>query len=428
MPITATLLRKKKLLPLKIPHRTSISLPPSGKTVHRHLPQDINAINTLMPHTVVCEEGTPTVIHAYPGQDTLHIVVEDPNGTLKYDGDASVIFNNAPLSDVSKASLNRKLPTLVEQFHEVNNQLLKRPPVLSLSGVVKENGKYIPAADSTLDMGRSFTRHYYLKSLLTSAEWKIFYDLICVYPYISQRQTEKFLSVLKRIAPGNQDWPTMRYASKADTSLQFSHIEILDKAIKERKKVSLVHGLYLLEQDKLGRLRPALRPQLDFRKKDKKLPFVHIVEPYAMMWSNGYYYLVGKTDKGLRNFRMDRVVKINPLTDTFELDKNFDPYKYRDSSPVMHSGTPVYIVMRCPISLLGAVLDTFGSTILDYSSRYALPDSDGKARYTNVSFLASEEGARLFALEYADQVEILEPQSLRDAVANSLRAALKKYE
>ena len=401
------------------------SLPPSGKTVRRHMPQDIDAINTLAPHTVVCEEGKPTVILAYPTQDTLHLVVEDPHGEAKYEGDVSVIFNSPPITSISQASLNRKMPTLIEQFREVSNQLIKRPPILSLSGVVKENGKYVPALEYGSDEGRSSTRRYYLKSLLTSAEWKIFYDLICVYPYISERQTEKFLSVLRRIAPGNQDWPTMRYAPKADASLQFPHIEILDQAIKERKKVSLTYGLYLLEQDKHNKLRPVLRPQLDFR---KKLPFVHIVEPYAMMWSNGYYYLVGKTEKGMRNFRMDRVVKVLTLSETFEYDKNFDPYKYRDSSPVMHSGTPVYIRMRCPISLLGAVQDTFGSTVLDYSSRYAPPGSDEKARYTDVSLLASEEGARLFAMEYADQVEVLEPESLRDAIANSLRTALKKYE
>lgn len=421
-------------------------LPTSKKTVERHMPQDIDAINTIAPHAVVCEGDAPTILHSYTVEDTLHIVVEDPNGSTKYEGDATVVLKPGSIAHIPQKTLNRKLPTLMEQFDEASRQFTKRPPMLSLSGVILKNGKYLPALDHTPPEkesdkpkksaekddfkrdGRSQTRRYYLKSILTSAEWQIFHDLICVYPYIDDRQTKKFLSVLRRIAPGTQKWPNERYAPKANASLQFSHIETLDQAIEDQKKVSLTYGMYLLKTSKENKLRPELVQKIDFSKKRTDLPFVYVVEPYALMWSNGYYYLVGKTDKGMRNFRMDRVLKVQLLADTFERDSDFDPYQYRDQSPVMHPGKPVYICMRCPISLLGTVMDVFGSSVKDYSERYALPDSDGKARYTNISLQTSEEGARLFAMEYADQVEVLEPQSLRDTVANSLRAAAKKYE
>lgn len=425
---------------------TQGSLSASKKTVQRYMPQAIDAINTLAPHTAVCEEGTPTVIHSYPVQDTLHIVMEDPNGTAKYEGDATVVLKTSPIPSISEKTLNRKLPTLMEQFDTVRNQFVTRPPMLSLSGVIQKNGKYIPALDYTPPEaettkhnkpvtsedfardGRSPTRRYYLKSILTSAEWQIFHDLICVYPYIDERQTQKFLSVLRRIAPGTQKWPNDRYAPKANASLQFSHIEILDQAIEEQRKVALTYGMYLLKKSKDNRLRPELEKRIDFSKTGTGRPFVYIVDPYALMWSNGYYYLVAKTDKGMRNFRMDRVMTVNLLQDNFKKGEDFNPYEYRDQSPVMHPGKPVYIRVRCPIGLLGTVMDVFGSSVIEYSKRYALPDSDGKARYTDITIHTSEEGARLFAMEYADQVEILTPQSLRDAVANSLRAALQKYE
>lgn len=421
-------------------------LPTSKKTVQRYMPQDIDAMNALTPHTVICESGTPTILHAYPVEDTLHIVVEDPDGNAKYEGDATVLLRPSATMPIPEKTLHRKLPTLMEQFDEASRQFKKRPPMLSLSGVIQKNGKYLPALDHTPAEkettapskpltkddfkrdGRSPTRRYYLKSILTSAEWQIFHDLICVYPYIDERQTQKFLSVLRRIAPGTQQWPTERYAPKADASLQFSHIATLDQAIENCRKVTLTSGLYLLDQDQNNKLRPVLRQRIDFSKKEKKLPFVHVVEPYALIWSNGYYYLIAKTDSGMRNFRLDRILSVQLLQETFERNKDFDPYEYRDQSPVMHSGKPVYVRIRCPISLLGTALDVFGSSIKDYSPRHSLPGSEGKKNYTEISLWSSEEGARLFAMEYADQVEVLEPKSLRNAVADSLRAALKKYE
>ena len=45
-------------------------------------------------------------------------------------------------------------------------------------------------------------RYYYLANALTEGEWRILSDLVQVYPYISQAQTDKFLRVLNRLRPG----------------------------------------------------------------------------------------------------------------------------------------------------------------------------------------------------------------------------------
>ena len=55
----------------------------------------------------------------------------------------------------------------------------------------------------------------------------------------------------------------------------------------------------------------------------------------------------------------------------------------------------------------------------------SLPPSQ---RYTEVSLKASESGTRLFVLQYADLVDVLEPQSLREEVQRTLQAAAKRYE
>ena len=335
----------------------------------------------------------------------------------------------------------------MSQFGEANHRPNRKPPMISLSGVmIKKTGsndvEYVSALDYELGNvhaprkaskddgakkeGRSPTRRFYLQSLLTPAEWRILSDLIRVYPYIDERQTEKYLSVLQRMAPGIRKCSGKRYAQKMDASMQCSHIETLDRAIREQRQVSVTYGRYQLGTDASGKLKPQLQAMPN--RKHKGLSYAMKVDPYAMMWANGYYYLVCKYNGSMRNLRMDRVLQVLVLQETFEKDPQFDPYEYRDRSPVMHPGEPTFIRLRCPLSMLSTVMDFFATTIMDYSTPKEYESLPPEKRFTEVTLSASESGSRLFALQYADQVEILEPQSLRDEVAKTLKAAAKKYQ
>ena len=113
------------------------------------------------------------------------------------------------------------------------------------------------------------------------------------------------------------------------------------------------------------------------------------VDPYAMMWSNGYYYLVCRDGNIMRNLRVDRIIQVLPTTLKFEKDTDFDPYAYRDRSTVMYPGEPTLIRMKCSMDRISTLLDFFGSAILDYSVSKNAPDE------TTVTLKASEKGVRL---------------------------------
>lgn len=410
----------------------------SELTVERHLPGDVDVINTIYPHTVLRQSGEAAILHTYGHNGKLHVVLEDPTGESLWDGEMTAVFQESAVNPIPYPTLNRKLPQLMTQYEEEN--IMDSPPPISLAGVVAEkNGSgqtvYIPAsqwdgkakkaepsknakrsnAKKTREEPSSPPRRYYLSSILSPAEWRILSDLILVYPYISEAQTKKFLSAMMRLAPGVRNWSGARYARKTPSAVQFSHIQQLDDAIRNRNKVSILYGKYHLVYQADGRWQPELTPY------HNKGNSTMLVEPYAMMWSNGYYYLVCKGGNVMRNLRLDRILKVLPTTLPFEPDKEFDPYAYRDRSPVMYSGKPVLTRLRCQVSLISTLMDFFGSTIDSYSA----PDQDN---YTKVTLHASEAGTRLFALQYADRVEVQEPASLRDEVRNTLLAAAKKYE
>lgn len=413
----------------------------SELTVERCLPKETDAINTLFPHTVLRQSGEAAILHTYGHNGKLHVVLENPNGEPLWDGEMTAVFQESSINPIPYPTLNRKLPQLMEQYemekkNEMDPSHAQVPPI-SLAGVVVTRDRtgqrtYIPASQweasakkaeppkstkrkdvqNPRDEPSSPPRRYYLDSILTPAEWRVLSDLILVYPYISEAQTKKFLSAMMRLAPGVRDWSGARYAPKTPSAVQFGHIQTLDEAIQKRHKVSIQYGKYQLAYVN-QHWQPELTPLKD------GVPMV--VDPYAMMWSNGYYYLVCKDGEIMRNLRVDRILNIFPTTLPFEPDKNFDPYVYRDRSPVMYPGTPEITLLRCQTTLLSTLMDFFGTTITSYSK----PTPDG---YTTVSLRASEAGTRLFALQYADRVEVLEPVSLREEVKKTLLAAAKQYE
>ena len=145
------------------------------------------------------------------------------------------------------------------------------------------------------------------------------------------------------------------------------------------------------------------------------------VAPFALMWSNGYYYLVCREVKtgGMRNLRVDRISDVKKLTASFTPDPNFDPVTYRNRSPVMYPGPLEEFRFRCKLELLNTLVDFFGR-----DAQFSAP-ANGE---TVVTMKASLSGMKLFALQYVNQVEVLTPQSLRDELYEILSAAAKKYK
>lgn len=401
----------------------------SAQTVDRYFPHAADIVNTLFPHTVVREDGKPSILHTYTHNEALHVVLEEPTGEPLWEGNMTAILTENPLNPIPYSSLTRMLPKLMEEFDEKKAPNLKgetpEHPPISLAGVVAEQKaggkiKYVPAAEwetsaKNSSKKQSPTRRFFLESILSPGQWRILSDLILVYPYISENETRKFLSAMKRLAPGVRNWSGQRYAPKTPTAINFEHIETLDEAIKNQHKITLIYGKYQLALGDDRRWHPQLQPMA---KNNGRMT----VDPYAMMWSNGYYYLVCKDGDIMRNLRVDRIIQVLPTSVEFEKDANFDPYAYRDRSPVMYPGEPTLIRLKCSTDRISTLMDFFGTAILDYSVSAKAPDE------TTVTLKASEKGVRLFALQYADDVEVLDPPSLRNEVSKTLKTAASKYQ
>ena len=77
--------------------------------------------------------------------------------------------------------------------------------------------------------------------------------------------------------------------------------------------------------------------------------------------------------------------------------------------------------MRCDASIVSVLMDFFGN-LPQYSAYHE------KENTVEVTMSIATEGIKLFALQYANAVEVLEPHSLRQEISETLQKAAKKYE
>ncbi len=466
----------------------------SRTTVKRYVGGKMNAVASLDRTHVLREAGVESAKFAYfDAERTLHVVLErepsdpvwsrdgddEPTSDLKggkkrnkrekiaaqgdrvlWDGEMQVIFEvRKPVDPDCRQTISNILKSYPEDNETIYGTGLT-PLKLKCVMAKTRNGKtvYLPyqtfeeeedekngkirgaetrdkAAEQTMaNKGKrnNRARRYYLESILSPAEWRIFADLVKVYPYITRNTTTKFLNALRQMNPGMESdvWSMDdRYAFKREDGETgnrdfFDIIHTLDAAIRERRTVGIQYGEYRLEKRKDGTWKPVLRQRRNTRlSTPEKDVYRWQLQPYALMWSNGYYYLVGHNDEyGMMNLRVDRILRAVPIPGDeakFDPPPGFNPYEYRDKSPVMYPGEPKEVVLRCREDMVNTLLDFFGP-----QASFGEPE-DG---YTDVTMWIAPKGVKLFALQYADRVEVLKPSDLRDEVHKSLAEALEKYQ
>ena len=108
----------------------------------------------------------------------------------------------------------------------------------------------------------------------------------------------------------------------------------------------------------------------------------------------------------------------------YGLDVKFMPHalkglEYIKAHPNLWSGKERHITFRCKQNMMNDIADSFG-TELDITQQ---PDD-----MILVNVYAGEDDMLLWAVQYADAVEVTAPQDLRERIAERLKNALKQYE
>ena len=205
-----------------------------------------------------------------------------------------------------------------------------------------------------------------------------------------------------------------------------ANITFLLSRIRSNVRVQINHGKYTL-----------MGHNLVSRNQD---PFTE-VEPITITWANGFAYLLAlipgdyeqdELSSQIYHYRIDRMIEIQdvvdeqgnpiPCTCLQKLGNNLDILEYQKQHPVMYGGKRQRITFLAKdakdVPLANLLVDTFG---LEYLVQKARPEdeiylgsllAEEPDSWYRISVNASAAGTELWAMQHADRVRIVAPDSI----------------
>ncbi len=149
------------------------------------------------------------------------------------------------------------------------------------------------------------------------------------------------------------------------------------------------------------------------------------VSPFALMWDNENYYLLGwdEETEELRHYRVDKMERIAARSEPRRGREAFaqvDMAAYSQQVFGMFGGAVQPVRLRFARHLAGAVIDRFGRGLI------LVPD--GEERFTVTAPVAVSPQFYAWLLGFGDEAEILGPAAVREGLKAHLDGVRKLYE
>ncbi len=252
---------------------------------------------------------------------------------------------------------------------------------------------------------------YYLGSReFELAELKLLVDAVQSSRFITRKKSvelikklEKFVSVHEAKNLQRQVYVSNRV--KADNESIYYNIDDIHTAIQTGKQITFQYMDWTVSKE--------LKPR-----KNGKL---YEVSPYALIWAEERYYLVGYSgsDEEIRHYRVDKMDKVS-ITDKvregMDNPATFDVAAYSNRVFGMYGGETEHVTISFPEKLIGVFIDRFGKDI-DIRKR----EEERLSIRINVVPSGQFYG---FLCGLGREVKILSPETVKDGYCNYLKEVL----
>lgn len=234
---------------------------------------------------------------------------------------------------------------------------------------------------------------------LELAELKMLVDAVQASRFISAAKSKSLIQKLAGLTSVYQAEQLNRQLyidelAKTTNERVFYTADLLYTAIRYGKKVTFKYYEYNNHKQKVY-------------KHDKQ---VYSFSPYAMLWNNDCYYVLGYSDSHGKviKFRVDRIA-VPELSEESAVPKpkRFDPSIYARSVFQMYDGPEQDVILKCESTLMKNIVDRFGEEV----ETTALDDEHFTA-HVHVSSSPTFFG---WVFGFSGKIEIISPQSVADA-------------
>lgn len=245
---------------------------------------------------------------------------------------------------------------------------------------------------------------YYLRErIFDVSEVRLLMDSVYTNNTIPARHSMELIQKLQNLLskPKRKLYNSLmicRDHAKTPNKETFHNIDMLDKAISDQKKVSFIYTEYGFD-----------------KKLHQKGSHRHIVSPYSMAIYDGSYYLICGWDvvEEPHHYHISRIKEIQLVDEQSQpMPTNFHLDEYIKNAVFMYSGKPERIKMKCHKYILDQVIMRFGTDI-------QIVSNDDET--FTASLYANPNGMYVWALQFLDTCEILQPLELREQICKVVR-------
>lgn len=244
----------------------------------------------------------------------------------------------------------------------------------------KQQGYYIVGRDFTID------------------DLCLIVDGVQSSKFITQSKADELTDKLKKLARekdvdtlNRRNYVENRIRSDNEGIFKNNQVGDIHKAIATKKKISFQYFRYNVKKEKVP---STIRNNGMYK-----------VSPYALIWNDNYYYLLGYVGKRRINFRVDRIDSVEILEEKIEAEKEYEALnidKYSTNLFSMFTGTLYHIQLRWRNDLINVVIDRFGVDVRIMA--------DGEEHF--ISFVKVETSPPFFGwlCSFGDAVQIVSPE------------------
>lgn len=274
---------------------------------------------------------------------------------------------------------------------------------------------------SLVDMGYEISMEegegYYLISReLEDEELRWLIDAVLFSKALPAGQAKKLIAKLEGFGNKYFESKVSHVSTTPDiprtkNSMVMHNVNAINDAIDQKKKITFRYNSY----------------GTDFKLHDKGKDY--IANPYQMIATNGYYYLLSNMESydDIAYFRIDKMSKVEildekvkPMKKVVGLEHGLDLPKHMAEHIYMFTGESEQIKLKCELGAMNALADWFGKDI-------RVIETNEKDGYVIVSVKCNLNAMFYWALQYGPSVEVLEPKELREEIREAIEGMVEKY-
>ena len=255
-----------------------------------------------------------------------------------------------------------------------------------------------------------FTRYAWMGRKLSMPDLQILVDAVSAAQFIPQKRSEELVAELSAMAgPSHvQELKPQILVSehvKAKNKNMIYAVQEIRRAIDRNRKIRFRYLEYNTEKEQVVKHKGTEEEW-------------YVVSPYATVWNDDRYYLVGWSDRREKVvvFRIDRMEVPKQLPNKRVPEpEGFDIRDYTDKVFRMYGGQEEKVTLRCSMEILDQVIDRFGDGI---------EIKAGKKHFTVTVPVSLSTTFYAWVFQYVGKMSILSPEYVREAYAGYLEEAL----